>query len=346
MKQQTEDSPMRRIAGAALALCITFAASAADDVIRKGFNVSQGGTLRLDGAYGAIKVVTGGTGVAIEITREAHGNKAEQRMASHKISFSQQGNDVVIDSKLDDDRNSGWFNWRDDDDYEVQWNIRVPARYNVQVETSAGSIDLANIGGTVDARTSGGSIKTGRLAGVSTLKTSGGSISVDGADAKLDVHTSGGSISIGDTKGPVEAKTSGGSITLARIDGDVVARTSGGNIRIEDGRRVHLGRLDQRTHLTPAARRLEAFDVRRNGDGVARALDPRRPRRARQRRRRALRRAGDGRRHAGRRRDPRPDQRRRPQAHPPHLGRRRAGAAAVRMRERRARRRPPTRGAG
>lgn len=224
---------MRRIAGAALALCITFAASAADDVIRKGFNVPDGGTLRLDGAYGSIKVVTGGTGVAVEITREAHGSKAERRMAEHKITFAQQGNDVVIDSKLDEER-SGWFNWRDDDDYEVQWNIRVPARYNVKVETSGGSIDLANMGGTVDARTAGGSIKTGRLAGVTTLRTSGGSISVESADAKLDVHTSGGSISIGDTKGSVEAKTSGGSITLARIEGDVVARTSGGNIRIED----------------------------------------------------------------------------------------------------------------
>lgn len=224
---------MRRIAGAALALCITFAASAAGDVIRKGFNVPEGGTLRLDGAYGSIKVVTGGTGVAVEITREAHGSKAQRRMAGHEITFSQQGNDVVIHSKLDDDR-SGWFSWRDDDDYEVQWNIRIPARYNVNVETSAGSIDLANIGGTVDARTSGGSIKTGRLSGVSTLKTSGGSISVGGADAELNVHTSGGSILIGDTKARVEAKTSGGSITLARIDGDVVARTSGGNIKIED----------------------------------------------------------------------------------------------------------------
>lgn len=224
---------MRRIAGAAFALCITFAASAADDVIRKGFNVPDGGTLRLDGAYGSIKVVTGGTGVAVEITREAHGSKAERRMAEHKITFAQQGNDVVIDSKLDEER-SGWFNWRDDDDYEVQWNIRVPARYNVKVETSGGSIDLANMGGTVDARTAGGSIKTGRLAGVTTLRTSGGSISVESADAKLDVHTSGGSISIGDTKGSVEAKTSGGSITLARIEGDVVARTSGGNIKIED----------------------------------------------------------------------------------------------------------------
>ena len=57
----------------ATALFITTAATAAEDTIRKGFNVSEGGTLRLDGAVGDIKVVTGGTGVAIEVIRKASG---------------------------------------------------------------------------------------------------------------------------------------------------------------------------------------------------------------------------------------------------------------------------------
>lgn len=221
---------MRRIAGAALALFFAFTASAAEDVIRKGFNVAEGGTLYLDASIGRIKVVSGGTGVAVEITREADGRKGERRMREHKITFEQRGNDVVIDSDLDHDRWS-FFDW---DDYKVQWNVRVPARYNIKVSTSGGSIDLADIGGTVDAKTSGGGIKTGRLAGESVLRTSGGSITVGGATSRLEARTSGGSINIGDTTGSVEAKTSGGSITLARVDGDVVAKTSGGGIRIHD----------------------------------------------------------------------------------------------------------------
>ena len=224
----------------ATALCITTAAMAAEDTIRKGFNVADGGTLRLDGAVGDIKVVTGGTGVAIEVIRKASGRKGEERLREHRIEFKQSGNDVIIDSDYDDH----WDNWlRFSDDYEVQWNIRVPSRYNVEVKTSGGGIDLADIGGTVDARTSGGGIKTGRLSGEATLKTSGGSIRVGGATSNLIAHTSGGSIDIGDTTGPVEAKTSGGSITLARVGGSVLARTSGGGIRVEDA----MGSVDAST---------------------------------------------------------------------------------------------------
>jgi len=231
---------MRRLSILAVTLILA-AGLSADDVIRKGFNVAEGGTLHLEGAVGAIKIVSGGTGVAVEIVRDADGRRGERQLREHKITFEQRGNDVVINSDHDDDNRWNFFDW--DDDYEVQWNIRVPARYNLKVSTSGGSIDLANIGGTVDARTSGGSIKTGVLAGESTLKTSGGSITVGGSNARLSVHTSGGSINIGNTSGTVEAKTSGGSITLAQIRGDVVARTSGGGIRIEDA----MGSVDAST---------------------------------------------------------------------------------------------------
>lgn len=221
---------MRRLVPIALSILLSVPLLASQDVIRKGFNVSEGGTLRLDASIGSIKIVSGGTGLAVEIVRKARGRAGEDRMRDHRITFDQQGNDVVIESDHDDHHWS-FFSW---DEYDVQWNIRVPAHYNLDVRTSGGSIDLADIGGTVEAKTSGGSIKTGRLAGRAVLKTSGGSIKVGGAAAELEAHTSGGSIDIGDTTGKVDAKTSGGSITLARVGGDVHAHTSGGGIRIDD----------------------------------------------------------------------------------------------------------------
>ena len=202
--------------------------AATSDVIRKGFNVSDGGTLYLNAGRGRIKIVTGGTGVAFEVTRKARGSNADETLRDHRITFEQRGNDVHVESELD----RSFMDWFER--YDVQWNIRVPARYNVDVRTSGGSIDLADIGGTVEARTSGGWIKTGRVTGRADLKTSGGSIQVNGASGPVFAHTSGGSITIGNASGAVEAKTSGGSITITRADGDVVARTSGGSIRIED----------------------------------------------------------------------------------------------------------------
>lgn len=214
----------------ALALCLSSIAFAANgDVIRKGFNVTDGGTLRIDADLGRIKVVSGGTGVAVEITRKAEGRRSESMMAEHRIDIRQVGNDVVIEDDLEDK----WQRWFSGDDYEVQWNVRVPARYNVELRTSGGSIELADIGGTTDVRTSGGSISTGRLGGTAMLKTSGGSIRVGGANGDLEARSSGGSITIGETMGRVNAHTSGGSIKLARSGGDVVAKTSGGGIQID-----------------------------------------------------------------------------------------------------------------
>ncbi|HET8797179.1 MAG TPA: DUF4097 family beta strand repeat-containing protein [Thermoanaerobaculia bacterium] len=221
---------MRRLTYFALSLLLAVPLFASDDVIRRGFNVAEGGTLRLDASFGGVKIVSGGTGVAVEIVRKARGRDGEERMREHRITIEQRGNDVVIDGGSNR-INFSFFEWGD---YEVQWNIRVPARYNLDVRTSGGSVDLADIGGTVEAKTSGGSIRTGRLAGRARLTTSGGSIRVGGGTAEIIAHTSGGSIEIGNTTGRVEAKTSGGSITLAQVGGDVYARTSGGGIRIED----------------------------------------------------------------------------------------------------------------
>jgi DUF4097 and DUF4098 domain-containing protein YvlB len=223
---------MRRLTFLAVLLLAASSVFAADDVIRKGFNVAEGGTLRLDADFGSIKVVSGGTGVAVEIVRKARGSDGAERLRDHKVTFAQQGNDVVI--KGEGERDRRWFRVFDWDDFEVQWNIRVPARYNVVLETSGGSINLADIGGTVDARTSGGSIETGRLGGETMLRTSGGSIRIDGALAKVDARTSGGSIRVGDTSGPIDVRTSGGSISLARVRGSVFAHTSGGSITIEE----------------------------------------------------------------------------------------------------------------
>ena len=224
---------MRRTLTLALLLLAATSVFAADDVIRKGFNVADGGTLRLDAGFGNIKIVAGGTGVAVEVVRKADGRKAEQRMRDMKITFSQQGNDVVIDMD-DDDDHSHWSRWFDWNDLELQWNIRVPVHYNVNAKTSGGSIDLSDLGGTVEARTSGGSISTGRLSGPAVLRTSGGSVTIEGGGGKIDARTSGGSIRVGDTTGPVDVHTSGGSITLAHVRGAVRAHTSGGGISIED----------------------------------------------------------------------------------------------------------------
>ncbi len=199
------------------------------DVIKRGFNVAEGGTLHLQAGIGDVKIVTGGTGVAVEIQRDAD---RESYLKRHTVTFNQSGNDVTVTGKYESTLRILSFG----DPLRVRYNVRVPAHYNVEVDTSGGDVDLADVIGNVNAHTSGGDVRTGKISGTITLGTSGGDVELMGANGKLSVHTSGGTIRIGDASGPAELKTSGGSIKVDKIAGDLYARTSGGSIKIEEAR--------------------------------------------------------------------------------------------------------------
>ena len=120
---------------------------------------------------------------------------------------------------------------------KVEFNIRVPKSYNLDVETAGGSIKIEDLTGKVDAHTSGGSIKLGRIDGLVDVNTSGGSIKVEEVTGTVRAHTSGGSIKASISKQPTgdsKLTTSGGSITVYLADDiavDLTARTSGGRVR-------------------------------------------------------------------------------------------------------------------
>jgi hypothetical protein len=196
---------------AALGLIAAAAQAANGDVVKRGFTVGAGGTLHLDVRGGNIRVVTGGTGLALR---------------AHKIGFAQSGNDVTITSTQDPQRSSFLRN----DGLRVQWNIRVPANYNIDLHTAGGSINVTDLSGRLDAKTSGGTIELARIRGPVSVNTSGGSIAIDTASENVSASTSGGSIEITDVQGTIDAHTSGGSIELVRIGNTVNAHTSGGSV--------------------------------------------------------------------------------------------------------------------
>lgn len=211
-----------------LAIIGTANAASTEGTIRKGFNVAEGGTLKLDADVGDIKIVSGGSGVAVEIVRSARDAAELQR---NEITFDQQGNDVIIHSRYEQAHR--WFsNWNNE--LRIRYNIRVPARYNVDLSTSGGDIDVSNLGGEAKVHTSGGDIKLASISGAVDAHTSGGDIHVDSTNGPTLLRTSGGDIEVGRANGRVDAKTSGGSIDIDYAASTVSARSSGGSIRIKD----------------------------------------------------------------------------------------------------------------
>lgn len=197
--------------------------------INKEFTVATGGLLKIATDVGAIDIETHAKEtvlVEVEIT-----GKNEDDM---DVSFKNNGDDVTI--KGDFDRSSLSFG---NNHIRVTYKVTLPQTYNVDLNTSGGSIEIEDLEGEVDAYTSGGSISLEDIQGNVDIKTSGGSLDLDNIIGKIDAHTSGGSIELKLPKNPTKdskVKTSGGSITahLAKnVAVNLSAKTSGGRVSSE-----------------------------------------------------------------------------------------------------------------
>ncbi len=106
----------------------------------------------------------------------------------------------------------------------------------VRIETAGGGITLGKIGGDLTARTAGGSIRVGDVRGDALLETSGGEIETGNVAGALKAETAGGDIVAGGAAGPVLARTAGGQIEIGPTGGSVHAETAGGSIRLQGAR--------------------------------------------------------------------------------------------------------------
>jgi len=204
---------------------------ASESFIRKTFNVAPGGKLTIRADRGSIDVKTASTDkVEIEVTREPGRGADSDILEKHQVTFSQEGNDVTIEARMRGAQNKSF--WGRGNNLKVHYDVTVPAKYNVNLKTSGGSIAVKDLEGEARTETSGGSLKLGQIKGPVHGRTSGGSIHVMGATQDVDIETSGGSISVGDSGGNVIARTSGGSIHVGDVKGAVTAETSGGGIEV------------------------------------------------------------------------------------------------------------------
>jgi hypothetical protein len=105
---------------------------------------------------------------------------------------------------------------------------------NQNFETSGGSLNISSVSGIIKGETSGGSINVSNSSKDIDLVTSGGSISASNCSGHLKLETSGGSLKLDNLKGYVKAETSGGSVNGNNIDGELIASTSGGSVSLSE----------------------------------------------------------------------------------------------------------------
>ena len=204
------------------------------DTITRTFDVKPGGTLTIDGDRGSIEIQTSSNNkVDVTILRTVKafsGDKANDILKNYKIEFDQSGDNVTITGKADE----GFLVMFDGmNKLQIRYKVTVPSKYNLDMSTAGGSIEVADLNGKIDASTAGGSLKFANISGSVDGSTAGGGIKLTSSGGDVDVKTAGGSIYIGRVKGNVEAKTAGGSIHIGEVYGTLEAKTAGGGISID-----------------------------------------------------------------------------------------------------------------
>jgi DUF4097 and DUF4098 domain-containing protein YvlB len=214
-------------------LILFYSSASFAETFTENFDVKLGGKLTIKTDAGSIRIETHDQ-ATIELSVKIENREGDEFSYRHELS---DGNLTVIGEI---ERKQNWVR-----NLKVEFDLLIPKDYNVELNTSGGSLSIEDLVGKLNARTSGGSINVGDIEGDVKLHTSGGSITTDTITGNLDAHTSGGSIRVTVDKQLTEdAKltTSGGSITaylLADMQLDINASTSGGRVKSDfeiDGR--------------------------------------------------------------------------------------------------------------
>jgi DUF4097 and DUF4098 domain-containing protein YvlB len=191
----------------------------------------EGGKLILRADMGSVGIAPGASN-QLEgrlVLRVYTGSEEKARRvfdAYHLSTRSIEGGGVYVSGELPGSRHR-------DRSVGAEFDIKLPARFNLDVETQGGDIGVVGaLQGEARLTTAGGDIYTTDISGPSRVETAGGSITLGNLGARAEVRTAGGSIHIGNIRGDATIETSGGEIQVGKVGGGLRAETAGGDVVI------------------------------------------------------------------------------------------------------------------
>lgn len=190
----------------------------------KSFNTSPGKNFVLKTSVGDVVIKTSDDPVVhVKILG------SEDTYKKLHITFKNTDDGVSIIAKKKDSWNIFNF-WKNT---HLKYEITLPSKYNANIATSGGDINVSDLTGSSSLHTSGGDVSLRNINGPVEVKTSGGDISSNNTSGTVDLKTSGGDINAVAFNGDLNASTSGGDIVLRGSDSKIKASTSGGEISLK-----------------------------------------------------------------------------------------------------------------
>ena len=148
--------------------------------IKREFKTSSGKKLSIDLTTGGTIEVTGWDKELISVNARVDGDTED-----FQFDFDEGGRGLDIDVR---------YRGRGRSHHDVRLTIMVPVRYNLELETMGGEINLRNIEGDIEGETMGGDLEIHNIKGTIEMTTMGGDITVEDSDLDGEVKTMGGEV--------------------------------------------------------------------------------------------------------------------------------------------------------
>lgn len=194
-----------------------------DVIVNKSFKTSEGKTLIFEGTGGDIRIYTS---EKPEVKLKIYGDED----ALEKIEFLYSENSEGIKLKIK--KITSIWNFLFSRSY-VDYDLIIPKKYNLNINSSGGDIFLKNLIGEVKIKTSGGDIRLENIEGSVSVTTRGGDIILREIKGNVKTITTGGDIKLEKIEGETYCTTTGGNISIQSNNGKVYATTTGGDIYID-----------------------------------------------------------------------------------------------------------------
>jgi Putative adhesin len=218
------------IPGSLLLTVLLVTAAHADEYV-KSYTVSGPATVRIKVDDSSVHVVTSDTN-QVEFRVTSQGFSAIEIGGKLHIDSQQNGNDVDLTVRLASHLVIGFSNKR------LTTEVRMPKNADLQIDTSDGRVELADLNGNIKVHTSDGAITASKLSGTIELRTSDGEITADALTGTFKLHSGDGKINATGLDGKCDISTSDGaihavgrfdSLNLKSSDGPVTARAEVGS---------------------------------------------------------------------------------------------------------------------
>jgi hypothetical protein len=153
-----------------------------------------------------------------------------------------------------------------------RFEVQVPLKFDLDIQTEGGNVDVSTLDGQLRAETTGGDIRAGDVRGPVWVSTDAGMIHLGNIGQNVQASTAGGNIHVGSVNGRAILNTGGGEIVAGIVNGPVTAQTGAGDIILQAasgpvnvetaGGQIHLGECGSTVHAETAAGNIQVGGAR------------------------------------------------------------------------------------